>query len=91
MICEPFVLRTGAVNDKWFPEFDGYRAAARRVATDFDAVFVPFQAMFDEAVKTLRPRYWAGDGVHPTIAGACLMARTWLAAVSPAAKDIGSR
>jgi len=26
VICEPFVLRCGAVNDKWFPEFDRYRA-----------------------------------------------------------------
>jgi lysophospholipase L1-like esterase len=84
VICEPFVLRTGAVTDKWFPEFDGYRAAARRVATDFHAVFVPFQAMFDEAVKSAPPAYWAGDGVHPTIAGAGLMARTWLDVVSHA-------
>ncbi len=84
VVCEPFVLRCGAVNDKWFPEFDGYRAAARRVATAFDAVFVPFQTMFDEAVRTTPPNYWAGDGVHPTIAGAARMAQTWLQAVSTA-------
>ena len=34
------VLRCGAVTDKWFPEFDEYRAAARRVARSFDTVFV---------------------------------------------------
>jgi len=84
VLCEPFVLRTGAVNDKWFPEFDRYRAAARRVATDFHTTFVPFQAMFDEAVKTAPPGYWAGDGVHPTIAGAGLMAQTWFSTVSHA-------
>ena len=84
VICEPFVLRTGAVTDKWFPEFDGYRAAAKRVAKDFRAVFVPFQATFDEAVQSAPPAYWAGDGVHPTIAGAGLMARTWLDVVSHA-------
>jgi lysophospholipase L1-like esterase len=84
VICEPFVLRTGAVNDRWFPEFDGYRAAARRVATDSHAVFVPFQAMFDKAVQAAPPAYWAADGVHPTIAGAALMARTWLQTVSQA-------
>ncbi len=84
VICEPFVLRCGAVNDKWFPEFDGYRAAAKQVATDFNAVFVPFQSMFDEAVKTTAPNYWAGDGVHPTMAGASLMAQTWLDAVAKA-------
>jgi lysophospholipase L1-like esterase len=84
VVCEPFVLRCGAVNDKWFPDFDGYRAAARAVATAFDTVFVPFQSMFDEATKDTPPSYWAGDGVHPTIAGAQLMAQTWLDFVSKA-------
>jgi lysophospholipase L1-like esterase len=84
VVCEPFVLRCGAVNDEWFPDFDGYRAAARKVATAFDTVFVPFQSMFDEATKNTPPAYWAGDGVHPTIAGAQLMAQAWLDAVSKA-------
>jgi lysophospholipase L1-like esterase len=84
VICEPFVLRCGAVNDKWFPTFDGYRAAARKVATDFRAIFVPFQTMFDEAVQSAPPAYWAADGVHPTMAGASLMAQTWLDTVAHA-------
>jgi lysophospholipase L1-like esterase len=84
VICEPFVLRCGAVNDKWFPDFDGYRAAARKVAEAFDAVFIPFQTMFDEATKDTPPAYWAGDGVHPSIAGAQLMAQAWIDAVSRA-------
>jgi len=84
VVCEPFVLRTGAVNEKWFPDFDGYRAAAKKLATEFGAVFVPFQSAFDEAVKKAPPAHWAGDGVHPTMAGAYLMGRTWLAAVENA-------
>ena len=84
VVCEPFVLRCGAVNEKWFPDFDGYRAAAKKVAEAFDAVFVPFQSMFDEACKDTPPAYWAGDGVHPTLAGAQLMARTWIDTVSKA-------
>jgi len=48
-----------------FPAFDEYRAAARRVAGSFQAAFVPFQALFDEAVKLAPPQHWAGDGVHP--------------------------
>jgi lysophospholipase L1-like esterase len=81
VICQPFVLRCGAVTDKWFPEFDGYKAAAERVAHSFHATFVPFQAMFDEAIKYAPPEYWAKDGVHPTPAGASLMAHNWLKAV----------
>jgi lysophospholipase L1-like esterase len=82
VICEPFVLRCGAVNDRWFPAFDRYRAAARRVATSQDATFVPFQTMFDEAVKYAPPQHWAADGVHPSSAGASLMAYFWLRALT---------
>ena len=82
VICEPFVLRCGAVDEKWFPEFDHYRAAAKRVADSFHATFVPFQTMFAEAVKYAPPAHWAADGVHPTSAGASLMAHNWLRAVA---------
>jgi lysophospholipase L1-like esterase len=81
VICEPFVLRCGAVTDNWFPEFDHYRAAAKRVAGHFQATFVPFQAIFDEAVKYAPPEHWAKDGVHPSSSGASLMAHEWLVKV----------
>lgn len=78
VVCEPFVLRCGAINDKWFPEFDQRRAAAKKVASDAGTIWVPFQTMFDEAVAAgVAPNYWAGDGVHPTLAGHSLMAQTW--------------
>ncbi|MEX2212986.1 MAG: GDSL-type esterase/lipase family protein, partial [Phycisphaeraceae bacterium] len=81
VICEPFVLKCGAVNDKWFPEFDLRKAAAKRVAQAAGAIWVPFQEMFDEAVKTTKPNYWAGDGVHPSMAGHALMAKLWIETV----------
>ena len=77
IICEPFALRCGAVNEKWFPEFDDRRAVAKKLAEEFDLTFVPFQSMFDEATKVAPPEYWAGDGVHPSLAGHALMAKTW--------------
>jgi lysophospholipase L1-like esterase len=82
VICEPFVLRCGAVKDNWFPEFDRYRAAAKLVAEKHRGTFVPFQTMFDEAVKYAPAEHWAGDGVHPSPAGAALMAHFWVKAVS---------
>jgi lysophospholipase L1-like esterase len=84
VICEPFVLRCGAVNDSWFPEFDQYRAAARDIATEAEALFVPFQSMFDIAVEHAPPSHWAGDGVHPSMAGSYLMAQAWLKTVAEA-------
>ncbi len=77
VICEPFVLKCGAVNDKWFPEFDERREAAVKLATDLKLTLVEFQKMFDRATEQAPPNYWAADGVHPTIAGHALMAKEW--------------
>ena len=51
VICEPFVLKCGAINEKWFPEFDGYRAVSQKMAVKYKAIFVSFQEMFDQALK----------------------------------------
>lgn len=83
VVCEPFVLRCGAVNDKWFPEFDQRREACKRVADKMGTIWVPFQSMFDKALNRNEASYWAGDGVHPSMAGHSLMARTWMATVFP--------
>ncbi len=82
VICEPFVLRCGAVNDTWFPEFEKRRAFAAELAKSAGAIWVPFQEKFDEAVNAgTEPAYWAGDGVHPSQAGHALMAKVWREAV----------
>jgi len=81
VICEPFVLMSGTVQaneDKWFPEFDQRRGVAKEVSEKVGALWVPFQSMFDEAVKAgTKPSDLAGDGVHPTQQGHALMAKTW--------------
>ncbi len=81
VICEPFVLRCGAVTDKWFPEFDQRRAAAVRVAEKAKATWVPFQEIFDAALDDAPAAFWAGDGVHPSMAGHMKMAMAWLEAL----------
>src|SRR5690554_1474784 len=82
VICEPFAVRgVKAVDDSWYPRFDGYRKAAREVADAYKAHFVPFQKVFDQAEKTAPGSYWTTDGVHASLAGAKLMAHAWLKAV----------
>ena len=82
VIGEPFAV-TGirAVDNSWFPEFDRYREAAQTLADEFNAVFVPYQSVYDEAQKHAPGVYWTHDGVHATLAGAYLMAHAWLKAV----------
>ncbi len=78
VLCEPFVLRCGVVRDDWVEEIDQRRAVVAKLAPEFDALLVPFQSMFHEAVKLAPPEYWAPDGVHPSAAGHHLMAKCWL-------------
>ena len=78
ILCEPFLLVAGPVEEKWLAPFEKYRLAAKKLAEEFDARFVPFQAMFDVASKVAPPATWAGDGVHPTASGAALMAHWWM-------------
>lgn len=81
IICEPFAVPgVKAVDDRWYPEFYEYQKAAREIADCFKAVFIPFQKVFDEAVKRAPASYWTGDGVHPTLAGAQLMNKAWMKA-----------
>ena len=82
VLCEPFVLRCGVVTDDWIDEMEQRREVVRRLASDYSATFVPFQGLFDEAVKKAPAEYWAADGVHPTAAGHFLMAKAWLEAVA---------
>jgi lysophospholipase L1-like esterase len=82
IIGEPFAVKgVKAVDDKWYPEFYGYQKAALEIAEQFGATFIPCQRIYDEAQKQAPGAYWTGDGVHPTLAGAQLMAQAWLAAL----------
>jgi lysophospholipase L1-like esterase len=82
MVGEPFAV-TGikAVDAKWYPAFNDYRAAAKEIAEGFGAIFIPYQKVFDKAQESAPGVYWTHDGVHTTLAGAQLMAAAWLAAV----------
>jgi lysophospholipase L1-like esterase len=83
VVLEPFILRTGAVDESWaragaFAEFDQRRAAAERVARARGAIWVPLHGMFEQLVRRAPPAYWAADGVHPTPAGHAAIAQLWL-------------
>ena len=82
IICEPFAVPgVKAVDSKWYPEFYDYQKAAKDIAAQFGATFIPYQKIYDEALKQAPGAYWTPDGVHPTLAGAQLMAAAWLAVV----------
>ena len=78
IIGEPFAVPGGtAINEKW-DAFHDYRDIAKQIAKDFGAVFLPYQSIFEEALKVAPVSYWCPDGVHPSLAGAYLMKEAWV-------------
>ena len=82
VILEPFIIHGGtALDDTWEDDFAPYRDAVQNIAMNNDLLFVPLQSVFNEALNYAPAEYWGKDGVHPSMAGAQLMAQAWLQAV----------
>lgn len=78
IIGEPFAVKGGtAIDDRW-KDFHPYRDVARQIATDYKAVFIPYHTLFEKALDIAPAAFWCPDGVHPSIAGAHLMAEAWM-------------
>ncbi|MDZ4709308.1 MAG: SGNH/GDSL hydrolase family protein [Saprospiraceae bacterium] len=80
ILGEPFVVKGGAAvgNGRWVTEFPAFQSACRKVATEFKASFIPYQNIFDNVLSKGGAAYWCPDGVHPSLAGARLMANAWI-------------
>lgn len=86
----PFVVRIGNMRESEdFSQRDSLvrRCAAivEKVAKEYRAVYLPYNAMFDEILKTTptsKDTYWIWDGIHPTPAGHKRMADMWIERVN---------
>ena len=81
ILCEPFLLPVSTELESWREDLDPKIAVARKLAREYDALYVPFDGLFAQAATRREPAFWANDGVHPTPAGHALMAQAWLRAV----------
>lgn len=83
MLLEPYVLYGSGSKENWEyfrTEVEKRGAITKKLSEKYDLPFVPLQKKFDEALVKAPVEYWAGDGVHPTPAGAALIADAWLEA-----------
>ena len=84
ILCEPFMLAESAnENDivKWtcYPGVKEYAATVKNLAKEYGLTFVPLQNKLEEAAAGHADCY-VFDGIHPTPAGAKIIATEWLKA-----------
>ncbi len=79
ILCEPFVLKGAATEEKWegFLDVYNYAAVVKKLAEEYGLYFLPLQAKLSEAAAGKEAQYLA-DGVHPAEDGAKLIANEWL-------------
>ena len=77
ILGEPFALPGGEFSNAWMDELHLRGDAVRELANEFGAAFVPYQGMFDAALKRYSSTELAADGVHPSPLGHQLMAQAW--------------
>lgn len=91
VLCEPFILPVGRVKDKleiYTEDITKRQAVIKKLAIEFDAIYIPFQAIFNKALERAEADYWIWDGIHPMPAGHELMALEWIKIVSKKVKFI---
>ncbi|OMF18887.1 GDSL family lipase [Paenibacillus sp. FSL H8-0548] len=81
ILVEPFVLPVNDSQKQWREDLDPKIQALRELAGEFRTLYVPLDGLFAQAAAQTGSAYWAPDGVHPSPAGAALIAEAWLQAV----------
>ncbi len=80
VILEPFTLNTGNFEDFLFFEKSVKQNAAvsKKLAEEFNAIFIPLQEIFDNATEKAPVSYWVWDSIHPTYNGHGLIAAAFI-------------
>ncbi|MBQ8657964.1 MAG: SGNH/GDSL hydrolase family protein [Clostridia bacterium] len=85
VLMEPFIRKNYDREDEksihYKENIQAYQEAVKKVAREFNAIFVPLQEVFDEASKIVPANELIWDCLHPTITGHELIARQWLRVV----------
>lgn len=81
VLLEPFLLRGSLIGDFYeecFPKVRELAKIVEKVAKDEECGFIPLQNAFEEVSQKTGESHWLYDGIHPSVAGARLIADRWL-------------
>lgn len=75
-----YVLKESDTEEKYeeFLQVKEYARVVKKIAENYNLPFLPLQDKFDEVTEKYGVKYYLPDGVHPSVAGAKLIANEWL-------------
>ena len=87
VLLDPFVVASGRLTNadaykKYRDQVERLIPIVGKLATEFEAVRIETQKIFDAASEAVSPEQWIWDGVHPLPQGHELIARNWIEKVS---------
>lgn len=81
LILEPYVLPYPQDRMNWRKDLDQKIASIRYLAGEFCCEYIPLDGVLAEKAIATSPKYYAEDGVHPTIAGDGVIAKEILSRI----------
>lgn len=81
ILIEPFLLPSLPDRLIWREDLDPKIDVARRLAREFQTLYIPMDGLFQSAATQREMSFWLPDGVHPSLAGHSLISQAWLRAI----------
>lgn len=81
ILLEPFLIPAVEQRNIWREDLDPKIHIVRRLAREFNALYIPLDGIFAQYYTYRPPEFWSTDGVHPTKAGHAVIAKAWMEAV----------
>ena len=83
VLMDPFVLPSGDLSNESAYAMrraltDAMRAVVAKLSSEYGAIHIKTQDIFDAALKQKPAAYWLWDGIHPLPQGHELIARHWI-------------
>jgi acyl-CoA thioesterase-1 len=78
ILLEPFALPVTKKSSELRKRLDAEIQVVRKLSAEFGTPLISLDKIFAEEAKRRGPLFWSQDGIHPTLSGHVLIAKSWL-------------
>jgi len=78
LLMEPFVLPVTEYRAGHRQALEADIGVVRKLAKEFNTELIPLDGIITGAAVKTGPAFWSPDGIHPSMAGHGLIAKSWI-------------